>query len=67
MKKLLAMLFTLAVAFSLTMPAFAQDTGSQEAPKAEKTKKKKKAGKKGGENGKKKKAKSDKMDETPKQ
>ena len=61
MKKLLTMLFTLAVAFSLSMPVFAQDTGSQEAPKAEKGKKKKgdKEGKK------KKKEKSEKMDEKP--
>ncbi len=42
MKKLLTLLFTLAVAFSLTMPVFAQDTGTQEAPKAEKAEKKKK-------------------------
>ncbi len=42
MKKLLTLLFTLAVAFSLTMPVFAQDTGTQEAPKTEKAKEKKK-------------------------
>ena len=28
MKKLLALLFTFAVAFSLAMPVFAQDTGT---------------------------------------
>jgi len=36
MKKLLTMLFTAVVAFSLAMPVFAQDTGTQEAPKTEK-------------------------------
>ena len=36
MKKLFTLLFTAALAFSLAMPVFAQDTGSQEAPKAEK-------------------------------
>jgi hypothetical protein len=40
MKKLLALLFTLVVAFSLTMPVFAQEAGGGEAaPKAEKKKK----------------------------
>jgi hypothetical protein len=44
MKKLLSLLFTLAIVFSLTMPVFAQDTTApQEAPKTEKTKKMKKA------------------------
>ena len=38
MKKLLTLLFTFAIAFSLAMPVFAQDTGG-EAPKATKTKK----------------------------
>ena len=36
MKKLLTLLFTTVIAFSLAMPVFAQDTGTQEAPKAEK-------------------------------
>jgi len=36
MKKLLTLLFTAALAFSLAMPVFAQDTGTQEAPKTEK-------------------------------
>ena len=36
MKKLLTLLFTGMIVFSLAMPVFAQDTGSQEAPKAEK-------------------------------
>jgi ABC-type transporter MlaC component len=44
MKKLLTLLFTAMIAFSLAMPVFAQDTGTQEAPKkAEKAKKAKKA------------------------
>ena len=43
MKKLLTMLFTAVIAFSLAMPVFAQDTGTQEAPKTEKTKKAKPA------------------------
>jgi len=40
MKKLLTMLFTFMVAFSLAMPVFAQDTGGGEAKatKAKKTK-----------------------------
>jgi len=37
MKKLLTLLFTAALAFSLAMPVFAQDAGTQEAPKPEKT------------------------------
>jgi hypothetical protein len=57
MKKLLTLLFTFAVAFSLAMPVFAQETTGQEAaPKAEKKKKppkppkeKKKKGPKGEE------------------
>jgi hypothetical protein len=36
MKKLLTLLFTAAIVFSLTMPVFAQDTRPQKAPKAEK-------------------------------
>lgn len=44
MKKLLTLLFTFAVAFSLAMPVFAQETMGQEAPppKAHKVEKKKK-------------------------
>jgi hypothetical protein len=54
MKKLLTLVFALAVAFSLTMPVFAQDTGTtppakttkkekaKKAPKAAKVKKEKK-------------------------
>jgi len=34
MKKLLTLLFTAAIVFSLTMPVFAQDTSSHDAPKA---------------------------------
>ncbi len=64
MKKLLTLLFTFALAFSLAMPVFAQDTGSQEAPKAEKMGKEKKA-KKAKKS--KKEKKSEKMDEAPKQ
>lgn len=41
MKKLLTLLFTLVMAFSLAMPVFAQETGSQEAPKAAKKEKNK--------------------------
>ena len=36
MKKLLTMLASAVIAFSLAVPVFAQDTGTQEAPKAEK-------------------------------
>jgi hypothetical protein len=39
MKKLLTMLFTGMIAFSLAMPVFAQDTGGQETTKTTKTKK----------------------------
>ena len=39
MKKLLTMLFTGMIAFSLAMPVFAQDTAGQETTKATKTKK----------------------------
>lgn len=47
MKKLLTLLFALAVAFSLSMPAFAQEAGGQEAaPKADKKEKKAKKAKK---------------------
>jgi len=40
MKKLLALLFTSVIAFSLAMPVFAQDTATQETPKTEKKTKK---------------------------
>lgn len=70
MKKLLTLLFALAVAFSLTMPVFAQEApagqgtaAGQEAPKVVKHKKKKapkeKKKKKGG--------KETKTEEAPKQ
>jgi len=39
MKKLLTLLFTGMIAFSLAMPVFAQDTGAQETTKATKAKK----------------------------
>ncbi len=61
MKKLFTLLFTAALAFSLAMPVFAQDTGSQEAPKAEKKTKEKKAKKAKKEKGEK------KAEEAPKQ
>jgi len=38
MKKLFTLLFTAALAFSLAMPVFAQDTGSQETTKSKKEK-----------------------------
>jgi len=44
MKKLLALLFTFALAFTMVMPVFAQDTGqAATTTKAKKTKKTKKA------------------------
>jgi len=46
MKKLLTLLFSAVLVFSLAMPVFAQDAGSQEAPKAEKKEKKMKKMKK---------------------
>jgi len=47
MKKLLTLLFTFAVAFSLAMPVFAQEAaGGTAAPKAEKKVKKQKKEKK---------------------
>ncbi len=47
MKKLLTLLFTFALAFSLAMPVFAQEAGGgQEAPKAAKKEKKAKKAKK---------------------
>jgi hypothetical protein len=39
MKKLLTLLFTFAVAFSLAMPVFAQEAGTQETTKTTKAKK----------------------------
>jgi hypothetical protein len=39
MKKLLTLLFTGMIVFSLAMPVFAQDTAGQETTKATKTKK----------------------------
>lgn len=64
MKELLTLLFTFALAFSLAMPVFAQETTGQEvAPKAEKKVKKQKKVKKG-----KKEQKEEKKDEeAPKQ
>ena len=38
MKKLFTLLFTAALAFSLAMPVFAQDGGSQETTKTKKEK-----------------------------
>ncbi len=66
MKKLLTLLFTLALAFSLAMPAFAQEaTGQGEAPKAEKAEKKGKKAKKAKKG--KKEAKGEMKEEAPKQ
>ena len=63
MKKLLTLLFTSVLAFSLAMPAFAQEASSQEAaPKAEKKEKKAKKAKKA-----KKEKKSETKEEAPKQ
>ena len=45
MKRLLTLLFTAVIAFSLAMPAFAQDTGTQETTAKEKKTKKVKAAK----------------------
>lgn len=59
MKKLFTLLFTAALATSLVMPVFAQNTGSQEAPKSEKKSKTKKE--------KTKKSKKTKSEEAPKQ
>jgi len=64
MKKLFTLLFTGALALSLAMPVFAQDTGSQEAPKTAKTKKEKTAKTKAAKT---KKTSSEKMQEAPKQ
>ncbi len=46
MKKLLTLLFSAVLVFSLAMPVFAQDAAGQEAPKAEKKEKKMKKAKK---------------------
>jgi len=46
MKKLMTLLFSAVLVFSLAMPVFAQDTTGQEAPKAEKKPKKEKKAKK---------------------
>jgi len=46
MKKLFTLLFTAALAFSLAMPVFAQDTGTQDTTKTEKKAKKEKKTKK---------------------
>jgi hypothetical protein len=64
LKKLLTLLFTFALAFSLAMPVFAQEAagGTQEAPKSEKKEKKMKKEKKS-----KKEKKEKKSDEAPKQ
>jgi hypothetical protein len=43
MKKLMMLLFSSVLVFSLAMPVFGQDTGSQEPTKTEKPKKEKKA------------------------
>ena len=42
MKKLMLLLFSSVLVFSLAMPVFAQDTGSQDTTKTEKPKKEKK-------------------------
>ncbi len=60
MKRLLTLLFALAVAFSLTMPAFSQETGGEKAEKSEKAEKKGK--KKGATKGEKKGAKKGKKE-----
>jgi len=39
MKKLLSVLFTFMIAFSLAMPVFAQDSGAQDTTKTTKAKK----------------------------
>ena len=63
MKKLLTLLFSAVLVFSLAMPVFAQDAGTTEAPKAEKKEKKVKKAK----TKKAKEKKTDKMEEAPKQ
>ena len=65
MRKLLSLLFGSILVFTLAMPAFAQDTGTQEAPKAEKKTKTAKAKAKGKKTKKEKAAK--KTEEAPKQ
>jgi len=47
MKKFLTLLFTLAVAFSLSMPAFSQEAGGMQGEKKEETGKEAKKAKKG--------------------
>ena len=65
MKKLLTLLFTSILVFSLAMPVFAQDApAGQEAPKAEKKEKKMKKAKK--EKKEKKAKKEKKTEEAPK-
>ncbi len=64
MKKLLTLLFSAVLVFSLAMPVFAQDAAGQEAPKAEKKEKKHKMGKMKKE---KKEKKEKKAEEAPKQ
>ena len=63
MKKLLTLLFSAVLVFSLAMPVFAQEAGGGEAPKAEKKEKKMKKAK----TAKTKKAKKEKKEEAPKQ
>ena len=67
MKKLFTLLFAAALAFSLAMPVFAQDTGTQEAPKTEKKTKAPKTKKAKTPKTKKAKADTSKMQEAPKQ
>ena len=64
MKKLATLIFTFALAFSLAMPVFAQDSGTSDpAPKAEKAHKKAKKMKKAAKKSKKEK----KGEEAPQQ
>lgn len=67
MKKLLTLLFTFALAFSLNMPVFAQEAGgTEQAPKAEKKEKKEKKAHKASKKSKKA-SKESKGEEPPKQ
>jgi len=59
MKKLITLLFTGVLAFTLAMPAFAQDAGGQDAAAAPKAEKKEKKAKKEKKTKKEKKAKTD--------
>jgi len=61
MKKLMTLLFSFVLVFSLAMPVFAQDTGTTESPKTEKKEKKAKRAKKAR---KARKEKKEKMDQT---